>query len=87
MLLSIVASSCQSFISKKRHTRDALQVVSRIKKTLQEKNVELKYVRHNCAKLVTSHSSLLSRNLLKHFEDKKDICDIITLNIHINSRK
>jgi len=84
MLFNIVISSRQLCIFRKRHIRDALRVVSRIKETLQKKNVEVQCARHNCAKLIIKQSSLLPQNLLRHFKDKKDICDIITLGIHIN---
>lgn len=60
MLFSIVISSRQSYIFKKKHIRDALRVVSRIKETLQEKNVEVQCARYDCAKLVIKQSSLLS---------------------------
>jgi len=59
MLLNIVILSYQLCIFKKKHTRDALRVVSKIKETSQEKNVEVQCARHNRAKLVTKQSSSL----------------------------
>jgi len=87
MLPNIIILSRQSYIFKKRHIRDALQVVSKIKEISQKKNVKVQCARHDRAKLVTKQSSLLSQNLLEYFKDKENICDVITPSIHINSRR